>query len=273
MRSRANSCHHACFFHSRVKRLSSSDLCLSDIFSPHVSSSHLLLFSHPFVHPPRQTPANAKAILAKAVRHLPQSVKIWLRAADLEKEVISQKAVLRRGAWSLPILISPPDYHSWSYFPLVAALHSRTRIHLPSPPRPCPAPPPPPAASPGLELVPSSLKLWKAAIQLEEPDEARVLLARAVECVPAPDSLELWLALARLETYDNAQAVLNSARQAIPNNPVVWITAAKLEEANQHAERVERIVRKGMRIARSVVFYGRLFWTIEPPICFILDDI
>ena len=94
--------------------------------------------------------------------------------------------------------------------------------------------------------MPSSLKLWKAAIQLEEPDEARVLLSRAVECVPAPDSLELWLALARLETYDNAQAVLNSARQAIPNNPVVWITAAKLEEANQHAERVERIVRKGM---------------------------
>ena len=44
-----------------------------------------------------QTPANAKAILAKAVRHLPQSVKIWLRASELETEQVAQKAVLRRG--------------------------------------------------------------------------------------------------------------------------------------------------------------------------------
>ena len=80
---------------------------------------------------------------------------------------------------------------------------------------------------------------------MEEPHEACILLSRAVECVPAPDSLELWLALARLETYENAQVVLNNARQAIPNNPVVWITAAKLEEANGHADRVERIIRKG----------------------------
>jgi pre-mRNA-processing factor 6 len=97
-----------------------------------------------------------------------------------------------------------------------------------------------------LELIPSSLKLWKAAIQMEDPQEACILLSRAVECVPAPDSLELWLALARLETYENAQIVLNNARQAIPNNPVVWITAAKLEEANGHVDRVDRIIRKGL---------------------------
>jgi pre-mRNA-processing factor 6 len=98
-----------------------------------------------------------------------------------------------------------------------------------------------------LELVPTSLKLWKALIQLEEPEDARVLLSRAVECVPAPDSLDLWLALARLESYENAQVVLNNARQAIPNNPVIWITAAKLEEANGHSDRVDRIIKKGLQ--------------------------
>jgi hypothetical protein len=78
------------------------------------SSQHSLIFALsrlPFLPnsctlAPDQTPANAKAILAKAVRHLPQSVKIWLRAADLEKEVISQKAVLRRGVLSFCLSLS-----------------------------------------------------------------------------------------------------------------------------------------------------------------------
>ncbi len=47
------------------------------------------------------------------------------------------------------------------------------------------------------------MKLWKAAVEQETPEDARILLARAVECVPT--SVELWLALARLETYDNAK--------------------------------------------------------------------
>ena len=35
-----------------------------------------------------------------------------------------------------------------------------------------------------LENIPSSVRLWKAAIELEEPEDARVLLGRAVECCP-----------------------------------------------------------------------------------------
>ena len=43
--------------------------------------------------------------------------------------------------------------------------------------------------------------------------------------------VELWLALARLESYANARVVLNKARQAVPTDASIWITAAKLEEA------------------------------------------
>ena len=43
--------------------------------------------------------------------------------------------------------------------------------------------------------------------------------------------VELWLALARLESYENARKVLNKARQAVPTDASIWITAAKLEEA------------------------------------------
>ena len=35
-----------------------------------------------------------------------------------------------------------------------------------------------------LEQIPNSVRLWKAAVELEEPEDARILLTRAVECCP-----------------------------------------------------------------------------------------
>ncbi len=64
----------------------------------------------------------------------------------------------------------------------------------------------------------------------ENVNDARIMLARAVECVP--HSVEMWLALAKLETHENARKVLNQAREAIPTERLTWITAAKLEEVS-----------------------------------------
>jgi len=58
----------------------------------------------------------------------------------------------------------------------------------------------------------------------------------------------LWLALARLETYDNARKVLNKAREHIPTDRQIWITAAKLEEANGNTNMVDKIVERGDQI-------------------------
>lgn len=74
------------------------------------------------------------------------------------------------------------------------------------------------------------MRLWKAAVELENPDDARILLSRAVECCST--AVELWLALAKLETYENARKVLNKARENIPTDKSIWTTAAKLEEAH-----------------------------------------
>jgi pre-mRNA-processing factor 6 len=40
---------------------------------------------------------DAKVILANAVQHVGQSVKIWMGAADLEHDVKAKKRVLRKG--------------------------------------------------------------------------------------------------------------------------------------------------------------------------------
>ena len=44
------------------------------------------------------------------------------------------------------------------------------------------------------------MQLWQAAVDIEEPEDARIMLSRAVEC--CPHSVELWLALAYLESYE-----------------------------------------------------------------------
>jgi pre-mRNA-processing factor 6 len=93
-----------------------------------------------------------------------------------------------------------------------------------------------------LEANPTSLTLWKAAIDLEEADDAKVLLSVAVERVP--HAVDLWLALARLETYDNARKVLNQARRALPTERGIWIAAAKLEEGQNHHELTAKIIER-----------------------------
>lgn len=77
--------------------------------------------------------------MAQAIGHLPQSVKIWIKAVELEVETAAKRRVLRKA----------------------------------------------------LENIPTSVRLWKEAVELEEPDDARILLGRAVECCPA--SVEVLL--------------------------------------------------------------------------------
>ena len=71
--------------------------------------------------------------MAQAISELPQSVKIWIKAVELESDTPAKKRVLRKA----------------------------------------------------LENIPSSVRLWKEAVELEEPEDARILLGRAVECCPA----------------------------------------------------------------------------------------
>eukprot|EP00040_Diaphanoeca_grandis_P014388 m.72998 g.72998 ORF g.72998 m.72998 type:complete len:977 (-) comp24508_c0_seq1:61-2991(-) len=100
-----------------------------------------------------------------------------------------------------------------------------------------------------LETVPTSVRLWKAAVDLEESNDAKILLSRAVECCPL--SIELWLALAHLEDYEDARKVLNRARKAIPTDRSIWITAARLEEAVGKVANVGNMIRAGVKSLRT----------------------
>jgi len=157
--------------------------------------------------PPDQT----KAILAKAISRQPNSVKLWLAAANKETDSLIKSKILRRS----------------------------------------------------LEFIPSSPILWKEAVKLEGPDEARELLRKAVECVPF--SVDMWIALAKLESYDEARVVLNKAVTVVKNNHILWVHAAMLEEAQgQPIEQIDKKIiwcLKGLNKAKAQV--SRETWLTE----------
>ena len=80
----------------------------------------------------------AKAVVAEAVKQIPNSMRLWIKASELESELKPKKRILRKA----------------------------------------------------LEHIPHSVVLWKYAVELEEPEDARILLSRAVECCPS--SVDLW---------------------------------------------------------------------------------
>ena len=100
-----------------------------------------------------------------------------------------------------------------------------------------------------LEQLPSDIDLWKEAVQLASPDEAKSLLYKATENVP--HSNELWLALAKLETYENARVVLNKAREKLPTDYTIWVNAAKLEEAQGNTPTVDKIISRAIKNLQS----------------------
>ncbi|CAH1772919.1 unnamed protein product [Owenia fusiformis] len=156
----------------------------------------------------------AKAVVTQAVKQLPDSVRLWIKAATIEVELKGKKRVYRKA----------------------------------------------------LEQIPNSVRLWKLAVELEDQEDARIMLSRAVECCPT--SVELWLALARLENYENARKVLNKARESIPTDRQIWISAAKLEEANGNIHMIEKIIDRALASLRAnMVEINREQWIKDAEDC------
>ena len=140
----------------------------------------------------RLDPTGSKAILAMAVRQLPQSVKIWLKAASLESESISQRRILRRALEFIPnsVLL-------WKAAVALESDDEDARVLL----------------SKAVQCVPLSVELWLALVRLEPYDKARKALNKARIAVPT--SYEVWLSAAQLEEQqgktESVERVINRA--------------------------------------------------------------
>ncbi|KAF7724034.1 hypothetical protein EC973_001441 [Apophysomyces ossiformis] len=172
---------------------------------------------------------NAKIILANAVRHLPQSVKIWLKAVDLETDQKAQKRVLRRALEFIPNSVK-----LW-----------RAAVNMEENPEDAKV-----LLSRAVELVPLSVELWLALARLETYKNAQKVLNKARTAVPT--SHEIWIAAARLEEEhgkpETVDRIIKLAATALSQTGAVldreqWLKEAEKCEKNGSVLTCQAIVR------------------------------
>ncbi|KAJ6599323.1 PRP1 splicing factor, N-terminal-domain-containing protein [Mycena vulgaris] len=118
---------------------------------------------------------DAKVILANAVQHVGQSVKIWMAASDLEHDVKAKKRVLRKALEHIPNSV-----RLWKETVNLESSAADARILL----------------SRAVEVIPLSVELWLALARLETPERAKSVLNKARKAIPT--SHEIWIAAGRL---------------------------------------------------------------------------
>ncbi|KAI8849423.1 PRP1 splicing factor, N-terminal-domain-containing protein [Chytridium lagenaria] len=181
------------------------------------------------------TAENAKIILANAVRHVPQSVKLWLRAMGLENDVKAQKRVLRRALEFIPNSVK-----LWKAAVTLEDDSEDAKILL----------------SRAVECVPLSVDFWLALARLESYENAKKVLNKARRAIPT--SHEIWLTAAKLEeTQGNSKniediivprAVQELAQKGSSLDRDQWIKEAEQCEKEGFAVTAQAIIKHTLGI-------------------------
>jgi pre-mRNA-processing factor 6 len=166
----------------------------------------------------------AKSILATAVRRIPTSVQLFLKAADLEVNQQAKKAVLRKALEANPTSIT-----LWkAAIDLEEADDAKVLLSV------------------AVERVPHAIELWLALARLESYDNARKVLNQARRALPTERSI--WIAAAKLEESQHHadlvtkilarafSSLMNSNNDSQNNDSVVvtrdqWLQEAEFAEA------------------------------------------
>ena len=139
-----------------------------------------------------QPPDTAKGVVAQAVRQLPNSVRLWLKAADLELELKGKRRVFRKA-----LELQPNSVRLWK---AAVELEEREDARI--------------LLSRAVECCPTAVELWLALARLETYENARKVLNKARENVPT--DRQIWLCAAKLEeANDNAVMVGRIVERAI----------------------------------------------------------
>ncbi|EPQ56815.1 hypothetical protein GLOTRDRAFT_115025 [Gloeophyllum trabeum ATCC 11539] len=171
---------------------------------------------------------DAKVILANAVQHVGQSVKIWLAAADLEHDIKAKKRVLRKALEHIPNSV-----RLWKETVNLESSAVDARILL----------------SRAVEVIPTSVELWLALARLETPERAKAVLNKARKAMPT--SHEIWIAAGRL---------LEQEAYADPNKTD--------EERAKALEAVDNAIEHGVKALRKhQVLLTREQWMKEAEKC------
>lgn len=180
------------------------------------------------------TSDNAKIVLGQAVKHLPESVNIWLAAADLEGDPPGKKNVLRKALTYIPNSVK-----LWKAAVSLEEQQSDARILL----------------AEAVKLIPHSVELWLTLARLEVPLKARQVLNQARKAVPT--SHDIWIAACRLQEQegqgDVVDALMGNAVASLRKNGVEmpreqWLKEAAKCEGNGSIATAQAIIKTTIHI-------------------------
>ncbi|GIY90401.1 pre-mRNA-processing factor 6 [Caerostris extrusa] len=117
----------------------------------------------------------AKAVISQALRHIPMSVRCWIKAADLETELKAKKKVFKKALGHIP--------NSVRLWKAAVELEDAEDARI--------------LLSRAVECCPTNTDLWLALARLETYENARKVLNKARENIPT-DRL-IWVTAAKLE--------------------------------------------------------------------------
>lgn len=158
-----------------------------------------------------------KSILATAVRRIPTSVKIFLKAADMEHADAAKKAVLRKA-----LEANPTSVTLWkAAVELEDAEDARILLAV------------------AVEKIPHAVEMWLALSRLETYQNAQKVLNKARKALPTDRSV--WIAAAKLEESQNHSdivgKVIDRAVKSLHKNDAVisrdqWLHEAESAESS-----------------------------------------
>ncbi|KAM3965652.1 pre-mRNA processing factor 6 [Aphomia sociella] len=183
---------------------------------------------------PRDT---ARAVIAHAARNLPHSVRIWVKAADLEQETKAKRRVYRKALEHIP--------NSVRLWKAAVELENPEDARI--------------LLSRAVECCPTSVELWLALARLESYENARKVLNKARENIPT--DRQIWVTAAKLEeAHGNTHMV-----EKIIDRAITSLSANGVEINREHwfkeAMEAEKsgAVHTCQAIIRAVIGHG-----IEP---------
>lgn len=162
-----------------------------------------------------QPPETAKSVCAQAVGQLPQSVRLWIKAAALEDETKAMKRVYRKALEQIP--------NSVRIWKAAVELEGPEDAQI--------------MLSRAVECCPTSVELWLALARLETYENARKVLNKARENIPT--DRQIWITAAKLEEANSnlpmVEKIIDRAVTSLKANGVeinrdLWIKDAEESE-------------------------------------------
>jgi pre-mRNA-processing factor 6 len=179
------------------------------------------------------SPDEAKAVIARGVKAIPHSVKLWMQPSKFEQDDANKSRVLRKGLENIP-----DSVRLWkAVVELANEEDARILLHR------------------AVECCPLHVELWLALTRLETYDQAKKVLNKARENLSKEPSF--WITAAKLEEANGNRSMVGKIiergirslqREAVVIDREAWMKEAEAAERAGSGVTCQSIIRNTISI-------------------------